>query len=151
MSRGLSPWIPERDETLKRMLSEGISFSKIAVELGGSFSRNAAIGRAHRLGLTAPKKENSVKKKKPPRLTAQLFSHRLENKSAPLPKFNPADIIPLNIPLLALEHHHCRWPYGEKDFVFCGHDKMFGESYCEGHCHLAYNYHRPAAKLLAAE
>jgi hypothetical protein len=77
--------------------------------------------------------------------------HRMAKVNIALPKFNPADIIPLNIPLLALEHHHCRWPYGEKDFVFCGHDKMFGESYCEGHCHLAYNYHRPAAKLLAAE
>lgn len=44
-------WTDERVETLKRMWSEGQSASQIAKELGG-VTRNAVIGKVHRLGLS---------------------------------------------------------------------------------------------------
>ncbi|TRW97483.1 GcrA cell cycle regulator [Paracoccus sp. M683] len=44
-------WTDERVETLKRMWSEGQSASAIAKELGG-VTRNAVIGKVHRLGLS---------------------------------------------------------------------------------------------------
>ncbi|WP_332909033.1 GcrA family cell cycle regulator, partial [Paracoccus binzhouensis] len=44
-------WTDERVETLKRMWAEGQSASQIAKELGG-VTRNAVIGKVHRLGLS---------------------------------------------------------------------------------------------------
>ncbi|MEM8803264.1 MAG: GcrA family cell cycle regulator, partial [Pseudomonadota bacterium] len=44
-------WTDERVETLKKMWSEGQSASQIAKELGG-VTRNAVIGKVHRLGLS---------------------------------------------------------------------------------------------------
>ncbi len=44
-------WTDERVETLKKMWAEGQSASKIAKELGG-VTRNAVIGKVHRLGLS---------------------------------------------------------------------------------------------------
>jgi GcrA cell cycle regulator len=44
-------WTDERVETLKRMWNEGQSASQIAKELGG-VTRNAVIGKVHRLGLS---------------------------------------------------------------------------------------------------
>ena len=44
-------WTDERVETLKKMWAEGQSASQIAKELGG-VTRNAVIGKVHRLGLS---------------------------------------------------------------------------------------------------
>ena len=44
-------WTDERVETLKKMWGEGQSASQIAKELGG-VTRNAVIGKVHRLGLS---------------------------------------------------------------------------------------------------
>jgi GcrA cell cycle regulator len=60
-------WTDERIERLKKMWSEGSTASQIADELGG-VSRNAVIGKAHRLGLDArpsPVKPGEEKDKKP--------------------------------------------------------------------------------------
>jgi GcrA cell cycle regulator len=60
-------WTDERIERLKKMWSEGATASQIADELGG-VSRNAVIGKAHRLGLDArpsPVKPGEEKEKKP--------------------------------------------------------------------------------------
>ena len=55
MNLGSSPWTPDADQALADAYAKGASFSAIAADLnaqfGTSFSRNAAIGRAHRLGL----------------------------------------------------------------------------------------------------
>jgi GcrA cell cycle regulator len=45
-------WTPERVELLKQMWAEGLSASTIAGRLGGGISRNAVIGKVHRLGLS---------------------------------------------------------------------------------------------------
>lgn len=58
-------WTDERIATLKKMWESGSTASQIAEELGG-VSRNAVIGKAHRLGLKArpsPVKANDKKKK----------------------------------------------------------------------------------------
>jgi len=44
-------WTEERIELLAKLWSEGLSASQIAAELGGGMSRNAVLGKAHRLGL----------------------------------------------------------------------------------------------------
>ena len=60
-------WTDERVETLKRMWGEGQSASQIAKELGG-VTRNAVIGKVHRLGLSgrakpAGKSNNTPRRK----------------------------------------------------------------------------------------
>ena len=54
-------WSPERVETLTRLWAEGLSARQIAEKLGGGVTRNAVIGKAHRLnlqrGTEIPKKE----------------------------------------------------------------------------------------------
>lgn len=87
-------WTDERVETLKRMWSEGQSASAIAKELGG-VTRNAVIGKVHRLGLSnrneepepapAPAPEPVVEKKadRKPAPTAQAAPARLEPQPEP--------------------------------------------------------------------
>ncbi len=80
-------WTDERVEILKKMWGEGQSASVIAKELGG-VTRNAVIGKVHRLGLSnrasstkaAPKKEAAAKPAAKPKAA----------KPAPKPKAEPA-------------------------------------------------------------
>jgi GcrA cell cycle regulator len=50
-------WTDERVELLARLWSEGFSASQIAAQLGG-VTRNAVIGKVHRLGLSGRAKPN---------------------------------------------------------------------------------------------
>ena len=96
-------WTDERVELLKKLWGEGQSASQIAKELGG-ITRNAVIGKVHRLGLsnrnsTATKNEASDKQTKaaaePPKAKAQA------KEPAPQPAPIPArrQIIPAGQPL----------------------------------------------------
>ncbi len=51
-------WTDERVELLKRLWGEGLSASQIAAEIGG-VTRNAVIGKVHRLGLSGRGKSNA--------------------------------------------------------------------------------------------
>ena len=51
-------WTDERVETLKKLWTDGLSASQIAAELGG-ITRNAVIGKVHRLGLSGRAKSPS--------------------------------------------------------------------------------------------
>ena len=64
-------WTDERVETLKRMWNEGQSASQIAKELGG-VTRNAVIGKVHRLGLSNRVGGKDRKRKRPPRAVAPV-------------------------------------------------------------------------------
>ena len=108
-------WTDERVETLKRMWSEGQSASQIAKELGG-VTRNAVIGKVHRLGLSnrsaAPaaakpaKDEPSAAKPAPvrdapeaaPRPAAK--SDTSNSEQAPAPAARPSNVTPLRKPVV---------------------------------------------------
>lgn len=84
-------WTDERVETLKRMWAEGQSASQIAKELGG-VTRNAVIGKVHRLGLSnrvGGKDEGEADAPAPAATTA-----RAEPKPAPEPRPEPAAVKP---------------------------------------------------------
>src|SRR4026209_1674872 len=51
-------WTDERVELLKKLWADGLSASQIAAELGG-ITRNAVIGKVHRLGLSGRAKSPS--------------------------------------------------------------------------------------------
>jgi GcrA cell cycle regulator len=143
-------WPEAHDKALKAALDAGCSFVQAAAEInakfGTSYSRNAAIGRAGRMGLTQPTKVNPIPRPRAQRkgeATAIGIVERTRTRKA-APQFacdetgmRVADVVPLHLTLLELEPDMCRWPYGDGNFTFCGCPKFGDSSYCEPHDALA--------------
>jgi GcrA cell cycle regulator len=144
-------WTDERVELLKKLWSEGLSASQIAAELGG-ITRNAVIGKVHRLGLSGRAKSPSSAAPRPrkPRSSGMIRVSRpairgntalaYEYEVEPEPEL-------LEIPmeqrktLLQLNEHTCRWPVGDPgaaDFFFCGGETANELPYCSYHSRVAY-------------
>jgi GcrA cell cycle regulator len=93
-------WTEERIERLKKMWHDGATASQIAEELGG-VSRNAVIGKAHRLGLEqrpSPVKPGEEKEAKKPVAAAPAAAAPAPTKSAATPKAEPASAAPTATP-----------------------------------------------------
>jgi len=121
-------WTDERVETLKKLWAEGHSASRIAAELGG-ITRNAVIGKVHRLGLSGRAKSPSSAAPRPrkPRAAAHMLrisrpsirgntalAHAFELDMEP--EAQPIDnVIPIGQrrSLLELTEDTCRWPIGD--------------------------------------
>lgn len=145
-------WTEERIAKLRKMYEEKHSFSDIAKALGGGISRNAAIGKAHRIGLSGNKNTRGPAKgptaiREPKRPTAPGVGAAVQKinaaKVAPVTKVKPepfvlqcAEIVPLNIGLLELAEGTCRYPYGDDTITFCGHPA--DGTYCPAHQRIAY-------------
>jgi GcrA cell cycle regulator len=161
-------WTDERVELLKKLWADGLSASQIASKLG-EVTRNAVIGKVHRLGLAGRATTSRVRVARP-RSNVALFPSRSaqvqyrtfgntalkvaaqpeEQKSAtvialrPLPELEAAPGGRLS--LSDLKECMCHWPIGdpmEEGFHFCGRRKSFGVPYCEHHAAIAYT---PAAR-----
>ena len=133
---GQRDWSAEEDEILKRLHGEGKSFAEIAKAMGNR-TRCACLGRANRLGLRhspvakAASQPRQTRPKAPPR----------PPKPKPVPVVRstlPAPTEPLVGSLASLEHHHCRWPFGDGPHAFCGHARREGGPYCAEHMAVAY-------------
>ena len=153
-------WTDERVELLKKLWTEGLSASQIAAELGG-ITRNAVIGKVHRLGLSGRAKSPSSAAPRPRKPRAPGHMMRLSRPSmrgnTALAPMYEADvepepelienIIPLGqrCTLLELSESKCRWPIGDPgsaEFFFCGGAPLDGLPYCNYHSRGAY---QPAA------
>ena len=147
-------WTDERVELLKRLWADGLSASQIAAELGG-VTRNAVIGKVHRLSLSGRAKQTGTAPRphrarapRAPRVQRPMTigNTALKVQRAPQPRRLAAaeDVvvpIPLRTSLLALGEKTCRWPIGdptEEDFSFCGHAPRDTGPYCEYHARVAY-------------
>ena len=149
-------WSDERIALLTQLWAEGLSASKIASRLG-DVTRNAVIGKVHRLGLpgrvTASRKASQRSAPRPTRSAFQSISGSLALKPrcspAPAPKPRLAIVrqpvekpdAPPGAQLLDLEEHMCRWPEGDpkqEGFHFCGRRTTEGQSYCLRHLRLAF-------------
>ena len=153
-------WTDERVERLKQLWSDGLSASQIAAQLGG-VTRNAVIGKVHRLGLSgrAKSSSSSPRPRKPrapshPMRTSRSGPRTIGNtalKAAPAVKPRPAPepvpiesiVVPISkrATILTLTEHTCKWPIGDpgdQDFHFCGNTSKAGLPYCEYHCRVAY-------------
>ena len=136
-------WTYERVEKLKQLWEEGLTASRIAGELG-EVTRNAVIGKAHRLGLSgrmASKKSNggiSIIRKK--RLNISQNQKVINIAPVINEPMNPTDFENIKDGL-------CRWPLGEPeeiDFKFCGRNTQEGFVYCQSHYKQAY---QPLSKV----
>ncbi|MBL4787638.1 MAG: global cell cycle regulator GcrA-like protein [Kordiimonadaceae bacterium] len=123
-------WTEDRIEVLRTLWDKGLSASQIAKELGEGVTRNAVIGKAHRLSLKSrpsPVKTDKDKKKVAPKRVAKKADKTL-------------------VSLLDLTDRMCKWPLGhpgDDDFHFCGKASENGMPYCAGHCAEAYQAQPP--------
>lgn len=153
-------WTDERVETLKKLWQEGHSASQIAKQLGG-VTRNAVIGKVHRLGLSgraAPSQPTRplYKPARPARPIASQASHAsTSGHSAPLPRRTEpvlsrpvisTPVVPYveqpgTATVLTLGSKMCKWPIGDPSsdtFSFCGRRADDGTPYCVEHARVAY-------------
>jgi GcrA cell cycle regulator len=154
-------WPSKHDRVLTRWFFDGLSFAQMSAktlaDLGVHYSRNACIGRAHRLNLEQadrPKaKRDRPATSKPWEANGTskrtYYRHKQAATIQPKPKPEPrhfacdavtglrvADVVPLHLHLLELKPDQCRYPYGRSRYTFCG-NPIFGEtSYCEPHLSL---------------
>jgi GcrA cell cycle regulator len=149
-------WTDERVELLKRLWSEGLSASQIAGRLG-SVTRNAVIGKVHRLGLSGRATTSRMKSHRPRTRMANVkrpVKQRFAQTGNPAVRalyldaetyVAPAEEI--EIPeaerktIQTLSDCSCRWPIGDPqtaEFHFCGRTKVPLLPYCEVHARRAF-------------
>ena len=136
-------WNDEKVAKLKELWGKGNTASQIAEIIGG-ISRNAVIGKAHRLNLSAKIKTRSA-------ISNQNFDDNQENKNIN-PKIGRKSkfrslLIEKNFEpenpkqLEELDENSCKWPIGhpnEESFYVCGRSSLKDFSYCK--LHLLYAY-----------
>lgn len=141
-------WNEELDRALLNEIATGRAYPAIAARLSERFgieiTRNAVIGRGHRLGVKIDAKErqkrsnaalgrgNPKVKAEPsftpkPKVTAPvaIVSEVPGTKERPsrlvmLAGGETIEIFPKMCTLLELPHNGCKWPYGDGPFRFCG-------------------------------
>jgi GcrA cell cycle regulator len=137
-------WTDEQAEALTGHLVLGMSMAEIAEALNEkfntSYSRNAACGKAFRLGLKAPGKPKTQPKPQP---YGQRPKRRRYNRyktgwpCVDMP-IKCIEIIPGNVALVDLAIDGCRYPVNDiSPFLFCNHPQLEGSSYCPGHYQLS--------------
>ncbi|MEM7464345.1 MAG: GcrA family cell cycle regulator [Pseudomonadota bacterium] len=153
-------WTDERVARLTKLWADGLSASQIAAELGG-VTRNAVIGKVHRLGLSGRAKSSgsssTPRPKRQPRVSGyssrspRTSQRALNNLSLKISSTSTAaralaeeDLEapePLKLALTELTEKTCKWPIGDpatEDFYFCGQNVGECGPYCKYHAKLAY-------------
>jgi GcrA cell cycle regulator len=155
-------WTEDRVAILTKLWAEGLSASQIAKELG-EVTRNAVIGKVHRLGLSGRAKPSRPKRKaaapKAASKTTAKAAPKARTPRAPSAPRTPQQIVeaaavPAPPPLeakkmsngefatvLTITDHMCKWPIGDpskSEFRFCGRKTDPDEPYCVAHSRVAY-------------
>ena len=158
-------WTDERVEQLKQHWLEGKSASQIASLLGNGLTRNAIIGKVHRLGLAGRAKSPSSGGSRPRQSAPQHGPRRVSSPRAPSvaprlvrgatalainslpltatePEPFESVVLPmsLRVTIVELNEAMCRWPLGDPaspDFRYCG-SPVSSRPYCAHHSGLAY-------------
>ena len=136
-------WTEEKVAKLKELWGKGSTASQIAQIIGG-ISRNAVIGKAHRLNLSAKIKTRTATSNH--NFQNSLDEKNYKTKRGRKSKFKSLiiekDFEPENPKQLEeLDENSCKWPIGhpnEKSFYFCGRTSLKDFSYCK--LHLLYAY-----------
>ena len=136
-------WNDEKVAKLKELWGKGSTASQIAEIIGG-ISRNAVIGKAHRLNLSAKIKTRTATSNK--NFDAAMENNKIKLRKGKKSKFKSLiiekDFEPENPKQLEdLDENSCKWPVGhpnEKKFYFCGRSSLKDFSYCK--LHLLYAY-----------
>jgi GcrA cell cycle regulator len=141
-------WTDERVELLKKLWQDGLSASQISKQLG-AVTRNAVIGKVHRLGLSGrgapskprratftsprPARPRTPRPARPQRPAAVSQERRMALRYA--------DEGPGTATCLTLGAHMCKWPIGDPladSFTYCGRRSAENGPYCHAHATVAY-------------
>lgn len=152
-------WSDERETELRGYYADGLVHSEIAARMG--ITRNATIGKAHRLGL----EQRAFRPKPRPKpweklgITERTWHRRNQKAAGRYRKITVSgglvreakyggdqatELAPEKggrpLTIVELGPHACRWPLSGEGakMLFCGADKVFGHSYCPRHCEMAY-------------
>ncbi|WP_036292940.1 GcrA family cell cycle regulator [Methylosinus sp. PW1] len=158
-------WTDERVEMLRKLWNDGLSASQVAAEIGAGITRNAVIGKIHRLGLAQRAKTpiaarpRVAKPQRPQQVAAPRMHHghapavvgnvalALAPRALVMPDARPQEevVIPMSerVTLMELRESMCRWPIGDPtsaEFRFCGARSPGGggSPYCGYHSQIAY-------------
>ncbi len=136
-------WNEEKVGKLKELWGKGSTASQIAEIIGG-ISRNAVIGKAHRLNLSSKIKTRNTS-------SSQDFDNNSEENNSKQKRGRKSRFQSLIIEknfepenpkkLEELDESSCKWPIGhpeEESFYFCGRSSLKDFSYCK--LHLLYAY-----------
>lgn len=127
-------WTDDRVALLTKLWTEGKTAAEIAGELGG-VTRNAVIGKAHRLKLS-----NRVSPIQQNKKAAPAPKKKAEQKTKPaVAAVHDSNRETVN--LIDLGARQCRWPIGdpqEASFGFCGCQSLPSLPYCLEHSKVAY-------------
>ena len=129
-------WSDDRVTTLKTLWLEGLSAAQIARRLGG-VTRNAVIGKVHRLGLSG--RASPSRPGRAPRISAPRTARIARSRPPPRLQVRQAVPVVLEGPGLVadmseLRAHMCKWPIGDPKaagFSFCG--RAAEGPYCPSH------------------
>ena len=136
-------WDEQRVQKLRELWGKGNTASQIAEIIGG-ISRNAVIGKAHRLNLSAKIKTRTATSNKSFEISTEKNNSKTRRgrKSKFKSLIIEKDFEPENPKQLEeLDENSCKWPIGhpdEKSFYFCGRSSLKDFSYCK--LHLLYAY-----------
>nr|RAV93400.1 GcrA cell cycle regulator [Aerococcus urinae] len=142
-------WTDEGEETLKRLWADGLSAGQIAKRLGG-VTRNAVIGKVHRLGLsgrvTPSRPARPIPAPRPPRADpVKIIRPPVEEPMPVMPQIAAAlsehtGGAPRAV--IELRNRYCKWPIGspeDEGFHFCGAPRPSeAQPYCAAHARIAY-------------
>lgn len=136
-------WTEERVTELARLWESGYSASAIGRILG--VSKNAVVGKAHRLRLASRPSPIRRERRAPARRRLPILTRPVELRSAPEPAPSapePRIVVPSEPRRKAAgKGPHCLWPIGDPrdaDFHFCDAPALDGKPYCGDHCSRAY-------------
>jgi GcrA cell cycle regulator len=160
-------WAPEHSQALREYHARRMSYSEIAKAINArfatSYTRNAVLGRAKRIGLADTEQDRVLKQQLASMLencasrAKSLETNPSDTRSSGvrLPEFGPrklagvkidpvelrcVDVSPRHLLLVELERNDCRYPYGGDEdgsaITFCAHLRRKGSSYCTPHFHL---------------
>ncbi len=148
-------WTDERIAQLKAGWEGGMTASQIAEQLGEGVTRNAVIGKAHRLGLESRPSPVKAGEEVETAVAAPVAAPAPAPVAAPAPApvaARPAAKKPVRsgkaakTSLLDLNEKICKWPIGhpgDADFHFCGKPSQASFPYCTEHCLVAYQAQLP--------
>lgn len=128
-------WTDERVAKLRELWDKGLSASQIATALAEGVTRNAVIGKAHRMNLASRPSPVKTDPKKKARKAVEKKVAQIKVKESGG-----------KLSLLELTERICKWPIGhpgEVDFHFCGKPSVPSFPYCLEHCGQAYQVQQP--------
>jgi GcrA cell cycle regulator len=168
--RSNSEWTNATIATLRQLWSEGHSTAEIGRRMG--FSKNAVVGKAHRLDL--PGRPTPIRRDQSGSTTARPRTPRRSHgptlpalTSLARPPNTGTVVVPPSAPSQTRPpppapakrtetnaKHRCCWPIGEpgtRSFRFCDAESVRGKPYCEEHAQLAYRAARKDLEAIAVQ